>query len=85
MTFSIVARCPRTGQFGVAAATAMPAVGKLLSHAVAGAGALATQARRSTPIWVWMDWRYCVRDCRLRKSWSASKPPIRAWNCVSAR
>ena len=27
MTFSIVARCPRTGQIGVAAATAMPAVG----------------------------------------------------------
>lgn len=45
MTFSIVARCPRTGQFGVAAATAMPAVGKLLSHAAAGAGALATQAQ----------------------------------------
>ncbi|CDM39802.1 DUF1028 domain-containing protein [Ectopseudomonas oleovorans] len=44
MTFSIVARCPRSGQFGVAAATAMPAVGKLLSHAAAGAGAVATQA-----------------------------------------
>jgi uncharacterized Ntn-hydrolase superfamily protein len=45
MTFSIIARCPRTGQFGVAAATAMPAVGKLLSHAAAGAGAVATQAQ----------------------------------------
>ncbi|MHA6492707.1 DUF1028 domain-containing protein [Pseudomonas borbori] len=45
MTFSIVARCPRTGQFGVAAATAMPAVGKLLSHAAAGFGAVATQAQ----------------------------------------
>jgi len=45
MTFSIVARCPRSGQFGVAAATAMPAVGKLLSHAAAGAGAVATQAQ----------------------------------------
>lgn len=45
MTFSIVARCPCTGQFGVAAATAMPAVGKLLSHAAAGAGAVATQAQ----------------------------------------
>lgn len=44
MTFSIVARCPRSGQFGVAAATAMPAVGKLFSHAAAGAGAVATQA-----------------------------------------
>src|SRR5690606_24655268 len=45
MTFSIVARCPRSGQFGVAAATAMPAVGKLLSHAAAGIGAVATQAQ----------------------------------------
>lgn len=45
MTFSIVAHCPRSGQFGVAAATAMPAVGKLLSHAAAGAGAVATQAQ----------------------------------------
>src|SRR5690606_11752741 len=45
MTFSIIARCPRSGQFGVAAATAMPAVGKLLSHATAGAGAVATQAQ----------------------------------------
>lgn len=45
MTFSIVARCAKTGQFGIAAATAMPAVGKLLTHAFAGAGAIATQAR----------------------------------------
>lgn len=45
MTFSIIARCPHSGQFGVAAATAMPAVGKLLSHAAAGAGAVATQAQ----------------------------------------
>lgn len=45
MTFSIIARCPRSGQMGVAAATAMPAVGKLLTHAQAGVGAVATQAR----------------------------------------
>jgi uncharacterized Ntn-hydrolase superfamily protein len=45
MTFSIVARCQKTGQFGVAAATAMPAVGKLLTHAFTGVGAVATQAR----------------------------------------
>ncbi|MBA1273825.1 DUF1028 domain-containing protein [Stutzerimonas azotifigens] len=45
MTFSIIARCPRTGQFGVAAATAMPAVGKLLTHAAARIGAVATQAQ----------------------------------------
>lgn len=45
MTFSLVAKCPDTGQFGVAAATAMPAVGKLLTHAASGVGAIATQAR----------------------------------------
>lgn len=45
MTFSLIARCPDTGQFGIAAATAVPAVGKLLTHAVAGVGAVATQAK----------------------------------------
>ena len=45
MTLSIVARCSRTGQFGVAAMTAVPAVGKLLAHAAARTGAVATQAR----------------------------------------
>jgi uncharacterized Ntn-hydrolase superfamily protein len=45
MTFSIIARCPCSGQFGIGAATAMPAVGKLLSHAAAGHGAVATQAQ----------------------------------------
>jgi len=45
MTFSIVARCPHSGQFGVAAVTAVPAVGKLVTHAWPGAGAVATQAR----------------------------------------
>ena len=45
MTFSLIARCPTTGQVGVAATTAMPAVGKLLTHALSGVGAIATQAR----------------------------------------
>ena len=44
MTFSIVARCAASGQFGVGAATAMPAVGKLLSYAFPRKGAVATQA-----------------------------------------
>jgi uncharacterized Ntn-hydrolase superfamily protein len=44
MTFSIVARCDRTGQFGVGAMTAMPAVGKFLTHAWPRTGAVATQA-----------------------------------------
>ncbi|MCA1798911.1 MAG: DUF1028 domain-containing protein [Xanthomonadaceae bacterium] len=45
MTFSVIAKCPDSGEFGVAAATAEPAVGKLLTHARAGAGAVATQAK----------------------------------------
>lgn len=44
MTFSIVAYCQRTGQVGVAAATAVQAVGKLACHAVANVGAIASQA-----------------------------------------
>jgi len=44
MTFSIVARDPETGAFGVATATAGPMVGALVPHTRAGFGAAATQA-----------------------------------------
>ncbi|MFI6266480.1 DUF1028 domain-containing protein [Micromonospora sp. NPDC051006] len=44
MTFSIAARCPRTGQLGVGALTARPAVGKLVAHVHSDGGAVATQA-----------------------------------------
>lgn len=44
MTFSITARCPKTGQFGVAVSTAVPAVGSLCPFAKAGVGAIATQS-----------------------------------------
>ncbi len=44
MTFSIVARCPRTGQLGVGAITAMVGVGKIACHAQAKAGAVSSQA-----------------------------------------
>jgi uncharacterized Ntn-hydrolase superfamily protein len=43
-TFSIVARCRKTGDFGVASATAAPCVGALLPFAQEGVGAIATQA-----------------------------------------
>lgn len=43
MTFSITARCPRTGQFGVAIASSSPAVAARCAHARAGVGAVATQ------------------------------------------
>lgn len=44
MTFSIVARCPQTGDLGVAVSTAIPAVGAINPFARARVGAIATQA-----------------------------------------
>lgn len=43
-TFSIVARCERTGKLGVAVSTAVPAVGAICPHARAGVGAICTQS-----------------------------------------
>ncbi len=44
-TFSITARCPRSGQFGVAVASKYLAVGAAVPFVRAGVGAVATQAR----------------------------------------
>jgi uncharacterized Ntn-hydrolase superfamily protein len=44
MTFSIVAHCRRTGQLGVAVATAVPAVGALCPYIRPGVGAVSTQS-----------------------------------------
>ena len=43
-TFSIVARCPRSGMLGVAVATAVPAVGSICPYVKAGVGAVSTQS-----------------------------------------
>ena len=43
MTFSIIARCPRTGQFGAAVASSSPAVAARCIRARAGVGAAASQ------------------------------------------
>ncbi len=43
-TFSIVARCDRSGELGVAVSTKVPAVGSLCTFVRAGVGAVATQA-----------------------------------------
>ncbi|MEW5882120.1 MAG: DUF1028 domain-containing protein [Pseudomonadota bacterium] len=43
-TFSIVARCERTGELGVAVATAVPAVGSMCPYVLAGVGAASTQS-----------------------------------------
>lgn len=44
MTFSITARCPRTGDFGVAVTTCWFAVGSLCPAVRAGVGAVASQS-----------------------------------------
>ena len=43
-TFSIAARCKRTGMLGVAVSTAVPAVGAICPFVEAGVGAIATQS-----------------------------------------
>jgi uncharacterized Ntn-hydrolase superfamily protein len=43
MTFSIVARCARTGQFGMAISSSSPAVAARCVHVRAGVGAVASQ------------------------------------------
>ena len=43
MTFSIVARCDRTGQFGMAISSSSPAVAARCAHVRAGVGAVASQ------------------------------------------
>ncbi len=43
-TFSIMARCPRTGQLGVAVASAVPAVGSMCPFVRSGVGAISTQS-----------------------------------------
>ena len=44
MTFSIVARDPESGVFGVAVSTAVPCVGAMVPHVQPGVGAVATQS-----------------------------------------
>ncbi|MFT7440387.1 MAG: putative Ntn-hydrolase superfamily protein [Glaciecola sp.] len=43
-TFSIAARCSRSGMLGVAVSTAVPAVGAICSYVKSGVGAIATQS-----------------------------------------
>ncbi len=44
MTYSIVARCPHSGALGVAVQSHFFAVGRVVAHAEAGVGAVATQS-----------------------------------------
>ncbi|WP_309571937.1 DUF1028 domain-containing protein [Deinococcus sp.] len=52
-TFSITARCNRTGQLGVAVSTAVPGVGMLCPFVQAGVGAVATQSFVNPYLGLW--------------------------------
>lgn len=45
MTFSLIGRCPRTGQIGAVAVSAAMAIGARVTHCAAGIGAIITQHR----------------------------------------
>jgi uncharacterized Ntn-hydrolase superfamily protein len=45
MTFSLIGRCPRTGQIGAAVSTSSIAVGARVAYCAAGVGAVLTQHR----------------------------------------
>lgn len=47
MTFSLVARCPKTLALGVCVSTAVPVVGGVVPHVKAHVGAIATQGQTS--------------------------------------
>jgi uncharacterized Ntn-hydrolase superfamily protein len=49
-TFSLVARCPRTGALGAAVASRIPAVGAVVPHLRTHVGAIVTQARTNVYI-----------------------------------
>ncbi len=52
-TFSITARCRRTGELGVAVSTKVPAVGMLCPFARSGVGAVATQSWVNPYLGIW--------------------------------
>ena len=58
-TFSIAARCPRSGMLGVAVSTAVPAVGAICPHVAAGVGAVSTQS--------WVNPYLAIEALRLMK------------------
>jgi uncharacterized Ntn-hydrolase superfamily protein len=50
MTFAVIARCPHTGQYGIAQATGTPAVGTRCFKIVPGRGAVLVQAAIDYPL-----------------------------------
>ncbi len=68
MTFSIVAREPKTGALGVAVSTAVPSVGSVVPHVEFEVGAIATQAQTNV--------FYGVEGLRLLKTGSSPQSAL---------
>ncbi len=66
MTWSIIARDPDSGQFGVAVTTRSLAVGGLVPHGAGRLGAMATQARVN-PLWGVDGMRFLAEGRRARE------------------
>ena len=67
-TFSIVTRCDRTGEFGVAVASAVPAVGSICPFVRAGVGAVSTQS--------WVNPYLAVRILDAMQAGSDAQPAL---------
>ncbi len=76
MTFSIIARCPRTGQIGAAVATSSIAVGARVAYCAAGVGAVLTQHRT--------DPRLGPRGLALLRSGCAAQEALAALTASTA-
>jgi uncharacterized Ntn-hydrolase superfamily protein len=75
-TFSITARCERTGQFGVGVSTAVPAVGMLCPFVRAEVGAVATQSWVNPYLGIWgLDLLSEGRDAEEVKNALLEKDP----------
>ena len=82
-TFSIAARCPRTGQLGVAVASAVPAVGGLCPFLRAGIGAVTTQSWVN-PYLAAAHPRRARRRARPTRRWRRPSPPTTGRTCASS-
>jgi uncharacterized Ntn-hydrolase superfamily protein len=69
-TFSVVARCARTGQLGVAVSSAVPAVGSICPFIKSGVGAVSTQS--------WVNPYLALEALRLIEAGHAAQPSLEA-------
>jgi uncharacterized Ntn-hydrolase superfamily protein len=85
MTFSLLGRCPRTGQFGAVVTTSAVGVGARVPFARAGIGAVLTQHRTDPRLGpLGLDLR--ARGCTAQQTIDAivAATPHRAWRQLAA-